>query len=371
MKTIIINEFRAFIRNPYYVGLLIIFPILLIYILGNFLEQVQVADTAIGTVHVQYYIEEKSENQTDIMPVLLEKYREGMEKEKTISFTKCADKEEGIKLLQEGKLDSFLVYESGILSLYEGTDILINNTVKSMVSGLVETRNTYTGIGTYNPISLSSITMKQDDFTVNNKLTASMSMLDYYAIAMAIMTAVLGCIVSSLTFSAERSYRTLNRLLIIPQSKFGVFTGKIISMIPQAALQIGLIMLVSSLLFKASYGDGILKYTLVFILLTLTSVTSSAIGALLGLIFKKSLVVELYAVTFLLLFFSGIYATSMAIEPLCNYLPPYIIRKAALSLTLFGENKQAVTVILVEIVMIVIVTMLGGWIFSRQKEVRE
>lgn len=371
MKTIIINEYKGFIRNPYYVALLIIFPIALIYILGSFLEQVEVSDTQIGTINIRYFIEKEENEQILTVEQLLDTYSHVMEGEDSITFLRISDREEGQRLLTQETVDAFLIYEKGMFTLYEGTNIIANSAAKSLLYSLIEGMKAYTGIGIGQTGHLGEEETKLQDYTVSNEMTTSMSMLDYYAIAMAIMTGFFSILSSSLAFSSERVNKTINRLSLSPMSRPGLFAGKILGLIPQAVLQIGILMVISIGVFKASYGNSLENIVLLFFLMTLTSITSGAVGVLLGLIFKRSLVGITFVITWIMLFFSGIFAMRMAISPLCTYLPPYIIRNAAISLTLFGEKNRTLTIIVIEMGVILLIILMGGWIFSKQREYRE
>ncbi len=378
MKNIILNEFKSFLRNPYLIFVLIIFPVVLVYILGSFLDEVQIADQAIGEVHLGYFI---SNNQVDeaeqIKAVQIRSLLETTDEklnEANVLFEEVSLKEDGLTLLEEQQVDAYLVYEAGSLKLYEGTDVYLNHTVRCMITGMLKQMHVYE-IAT-NSLKTSSVHFDEmqsanaKTYTVSKKLQTQMSMMDYYAIAMTIMTAFFGSIGSCMTFTDEKNSKTINRLIILPQNRFKLFAGKVVGLMPQAVFQVTVIMLVSSLVYGASYGKDLASNLLLFALFAGTSVTVSAIGILLSLIFKKSVVVFLFAMNWLLLFYSGIFAMEMAIKPLCDYLPPYILNQAAIKLSLFGESQEVWCIIGVELMIIMDVLILGGIIFSKKQEER-
>lgn len=378
MKNIILNEFKSFLRNPYLILVLIIFPVVLVYILGSFLDEVQTADQAIGEVHLGYFISKDQEDEAEQIKAvqirsLLENTKEKLNKANVI-FEEVSLKEEGLTLLQEQQVDAYLVYEAGSLKLYEGTDVYLNHTVKCMITGMLKQMHVYE-IAT-NSLKTSSFHFdemqlaNEKTYTVSKKLQTQMSMMDYYAIAMTIMTAFFGSIGSCMAFTDEKNSKTINRLIILPQNRFKLFAGKVVGLMPQAILQVTVIMLVSSFVYGASYGKDLASNLLLFALFAGTSVTVSAIGILLSLIFKKSMVVLLFAVNWLLLFFSGIFAMAMAIKPLCDYLPPYILNQAAIKLSLLGESQEVWCILGVELIVTMDVLVLGGIIFSKKQEER-
>ncbi len=378
MKNIILNEFKSFLRNPYLIFILIIFPVVLVYILGSFLDEVQSADQAIGEIHLGYFISKDQADEAEQIKAvqirsLLETTNEKLN-EANVLFEEVSLKEEGLTPLQEQQVDAYLVYEAGSLKLYEGTDVYLNHTVKCMLTGMLKQMHAYETAA--NSLKTSSIHFDEmqsanaKTYTVSKKLQTQMSMMDYYAIAMTIMTAFFGSIGSCMTFTDEKNSKTINRLIILPQNRFKLFAGKVVGLMPQAVLQVTVIMLVSSLVYGASYGKDLASNLLLFALFAGTSVTVSAIGILLSLIFKKSMMVLLFVVNWLLLFYSGIFAMEMAIKPLCDYLPPYILNQAAIKLSLFGESQEVWCIIGVELMIIMDVLILGGIIFSKKQEER-
>ena len=379
MKNIILNEFKNFLRNPYLVGFLIIFPTILVYIMGSFLEQVQTADETITSIHLGYYInEEKKDDKQyqEAMQVkgLLEETEKNLEGE-NILFEVLSSKEEAARLLEKGKLDAYLIYEQGKLKLYEGTKVYLNHTIKCIVNNMMGQIKAYEvvmeqGIGKGNQLEETISHQEVQSYTVSKKLASKMSMIDYYAIAMMIMTCFFGSLGACMAFTEERNSRTINRLITLPYNRFKIFAGKVIGLMPQAILQASVIMLVSTFIFGATYASDFSGNLLLFVAFTLTGIVVSAIGVLLSLIFKKSVVVPLFIVSWIMLFYSGNFAIGMAIKPFCNYLPPYQINQAVLDLTLFGKTEGIWWMIMIEMLIIMMVLVLGGIIFSKKQEER-
>ena len=379
MKNIILNEFKNFLRNPYLVGFLIIFPTVLVYILGSFLEQVETADETITSIHLGYYIcDEKKDDKQDIEAMqikgVLEETGKNIEGE-NILFEVLSSKEEAGRLFEKGELDAYLIYEQGKLKLYEGTEVYLNHTIKCIMNSMMGQIKAYEvamehGIGMGNQLEETISPQEVQSYTVSKKLASKMSMTDYYAIAMMIMTCFFGSLGACMAFTEERHSKTINRLITLPCNRFKIFAGKVIGLMPQAILQASVIMLVSTLIYDVTYASDFSGNLLLFVGFTLTGVAVSAIGVLLSLIFKKSVVVPLFIVSWIMLFFSGNFSMSMIIKPLCNYLPPYQINQAVLDLTLFGKTEGIWWMIMVEILIIMMVLVLGGIIFSKKQEER-
>lgn len=379
MKNIILNEFKNFLRNPYLVGFLIIFPTLLVYILGSFIEQVQTADQTITSIHLGYYIsDEKKGDEQDIEAIqikgLLQEAEKNLEGE-NIFFEVPSSKEEAARLLEKGELDAYLIYEQGKLKLYEGTEVYLNHTIKCIMNSMMGQIKAYEvameqGISMGNQLEETISPQEVQSYTVSKKLASKMSMIDYYAIAMMIMTCFFGSLGACMSFTEERHSKTINRLITLPCNRFKIFAGKVISLMPQAILQAIVIMLVSTLIYGATYASDFSGNLLLFVAFTLTGIVASAIGVLLSLIFKKSMVVPLFIVNWIMLYVSGNFTMSTIVKPLCNYLPPYQINQAVLDFTLFGKTKGIWWIMTIEILIIMMVLVLGGIIFSKKQEER-
>ena len=379
MKNIILNEFKNFLRNPYLVGFLIIFPTLLVYILGSFLEQVQTADQTITSIHLGYYISDEKKDdkqQVEAMQIkgLLEETEKHLEGE-NMFFEVLSSKEEAGRLFEKGELDAYLIYEQGKLKLYEGTEVYLNHTIKCIMNSMLGQIKAYEvameqEISKGNQLEKTISSKEIQSYTVSKKLASKMSMIDYYAITMMIMTCFFGSLGACMAFTEERNSKTINRLITLPYNRFKIFAGKVIGLMPQAILQASVIMLVSTLIYGATYASDFSGNLLLFVAFTLTGVAVGAIGVLLSLIFKKSVVVPLFIVNWIMLYVSGNFTMLAIVKPLCNYLPPYQINQAVLGFTLFRKTEGIWWMIMMEILIVMIVLILGGIILSKKQEER-
>lgn len=355
MKTIISNEFKSYIRDPFVLVVLVLFPLVMIYLLGNLVEQVQVADQTIGTIQIAYTSEElKLEQLFDNESLLFEEL----------------PKEEALRQLKLGKVVGYLNLSDATYSIYEGTSVIYNNVIKSLANGLLLQQEVYQTIQKNNVASIPNISVVAREYTEKKELEANMSMMDYYVIAMTIMTAMFSCLASSMTFTEERKNRTMNRLITSPMNKSKIFFAKCIGQLPFAMVQVGIILIFSKIFYETQYASSLHGNLILFVMLTLTAVVADVVGVIVSLIFQRSMAVVLFFVVWVMLLFSGCFAKAMTLEPLCNYLLPYQIRMAAFDLNLFGNVKPALCIIAFEIVLLVIMIFLGGFIFQKKEEER-
>lgn len=355
MKNIILNEFRKYLRNPFMIVTLILFPIIMIYLLGNLVENVQTADEPIGKMQIAYTAEQIDFNAPSIND--------------HVQFLPVSTKE-GLTLLYENQADGYFTVNLDGITLYDGSSVLKNSVVKGIINSFLVQKSVYESITKNNPTSLSTITMNEIDYTSKKDMSANMTMFDYYAIAMTIMTGVFSCLASSMIYTDERKNKTMNRLITSPMNKGKIFFAQCIGQIPFAMIQVGVTLIFSAVFFDAHYTTSLDGKLILFLLLMMTSVVFSIVGVVISLIFRKSMSVALFIISWVMLFFSGCFAKAMTLEPVCNFLPPYIVRQAAFDLNVFNHKAPAIRVIIAEILITIVVIAIGGWIFSKKQEER-
>ena len=371
MIRIIWNEFRMFIRNPYLVGLLVFFPVLFVYVLGSFLEGTQVFEKSLEQIEIEYQLDDKSplaESFTIFLEQSENNQENNQEKEDTFHFVKAKDQEQSLLRLGKQEIDLFLYFGETEVTVYEGMDLNKNRAVASFLNGLLQSQKSISSIVEVSPESLKNISFSESEYIENKKLKTSMSMFDYYLISMTILTAIFGNLATTLAFSEERQRKTIHRLLLLPKNRFSIFAGKVIGIMPQSILQIAVTFFVSIFIFDAHCGETVEDTVLVFCVLTLTAITSSAIGVLLGFLCKQFITVVVFLIDWTMLFVSGIYSIAMEVHPICDVMPAYIIKRDILRFTLFGDAQGIWNIIVVEIMVILFVLLLGGVLFAKKQE---
>lgn len=355
MKQIILNEFKSYIRNPFIVTVLVIFPIAMIFILGNLVEKVQVSDKVIGEVRIAYSADNLALEDMILMD--------------TVHVTKANEKD-AVSLLKNNEADAFLAMDVDGIRMYEGSSVLYNNVIKAIMNGLLFRQSVMSSIAQTSPQSLRNLSSSNGSYTETKPLDTEMSMFDYYVIAMTIMTATFSCLSASMAFTDERKNRTMNRLITSPMHKGRIFLAKCLGQIPFAIIQVGVVLIFSGVVYHTQFASTLSGKLILFLLLTLSAVVSDIAGVVISLIFRRSMAVFIFMIGWVMLLFSGCFAKAMTLEPLCNFLPPYRIRCAAFELNLFGNHAPALKTIGVELLLCIAMVAFGGLIFSKKQEER-
>lgn len=240
-----------------------------------------------------------------------------------------------------------------------------------MLNSFIAVSDTYYKIASTDPsLLMNTDTDTEKSFVEQDGLGVTRSMMDYYAVSMAVMMIFMShMIMGSTALKDEERIFTLQRLYLSPVGKVKLFFGKLIGTLPSAVIGNAVIMLFSVFVFGAKYCDSFVGNLILFLLFSCCSLATIAVGMLIGVLIKipaESIVIPL---TWALLFFSGSFSKQVFIEGLSDKLPPYIVQQAAFRLTLYGENNGALAVIAVSLAVTVAVSLIGAAIFRVKKSV--
>ena len=185
--------------------------------------------------------------------------------------------------------------------------------------------------------------------------------MDYYAVSMTVVIVFFGsCISGASTYGEEYDHNTINRLNAAPISRTAVYFGKILGHLPLVLVQIGTVMLVSTLFFGAHYCSTFGEDLLLFAMFVCSSLALLAVGVLLNLLFPKMQPwAVLMPVIWVMLFFSGVFQKDIAIEGVTEYLPSRVILSAAFDLTSFSRSGKAVSVCVWSLVIFAVMIVIG------------
>lgn len=340
MKSVIINQVRTFLRDGATVFFTLFFPSICTFFLGTFLEKIEVSDYTVGEVRIAYC----TENSNEFSAEAFEEFIKGMEKDGLFTAEKVSA--EKAKSVSE-EYSAAVMLEDFDITIYNGSDRVQNRTVKAIFDGYAQMTDSYMSVITVNPLAAANIGGDVGDGYVKQKdLGTSRSMMDYYAVSMAVMIVFFGsCMAGASVYNDEHNNCTIDRLTVSPVSKTKVYFGKIIGSMPMAVSQVAAIMLVSVLLFGAHYCNTLGGNLLLAAMLICCSLAALAVGVLFNLCLPKvPTQAVLMPVIWIMLFYSGAFAKDMHIDGFSEILPPYVINQAAFDLTVFSRPEKALRV---------------------------
>lgn len=353
MLSVILNEIRSCFRSGSTIFFSILFPSLCTFFLGTLLERVDVADSTVGELNVAYCVEDGGQAADAFEEFIL-----SLDKEEVINAEKITAGE----LENAAEKYSAAVYLNGSeITIYNGTNAVQNRTVKALIDGYNQTAAAYMSVAEVNPQALSGIQLSEDGYVQPHDFGRTRTMMDYYAVSMTVVIIFFGsCIAGASAYSDEHVNNTVSRLTAAPISKTAVYFGKILGHLPLVLVQVGTVMVVSTLFFGAHYCDTLGGNLLLFAMFVCSSLALLSLGILLNLLLPKMQPwAVLMPLIWVMLFFSGTFHKDGAIEGVSDYFPSRIILNASFDLTIFSRSGKAVSVIIWSLGIFALFIVLG------------
>lgn len=365
MLSIIMNEVRSFFRNGSNLFFTIFFPCACVFFLGTFLESVEASDEAVGELRLAYC----AEGGDRYSAAAFEGFIGALEDEGMLTAEKLrADEIDGF---DPENYSAAVELDGSDIVIHGGRDKIKNRTVKAIFDSYNWTAAAYRSVAAVDPGALADILITagsgaeggegSGSLVRHKDLGTNRSMMDYYAVTMTVMILFMGsCIGGAGAYESEYTNATIIRLDASPVSRTAVFFGKIIGSMPMVLVQILSVMLASTLLFGAHYCNGVPGNLLLAAMFMSASLAALSVGVLLNFLFPRiPSGFVLMPVLWLAMFFSGTFAMDIHVPGLTEYLPMYVIQRAAFDLTVFGKTNRAFCVIAVSLAVFAAMLVMG------------
>jgi ABC-2 type transport system permease protein len=345
-----------------------LFPVILVFLLGNLLGSMDKAEEAIGEIKIRYLIDTPDPYQIMSINTFIERAGDN----NNLIFEETKDLEEAKRLAGNNEITAVVVFTGSPMeiNIFEGTNNVKNRTVNAIINGFIQTNKSIGTIINTAPEALSGLDMKQEDYISQKDLGVSRTMIDYYAVSMVAMIGFMSCLVGAGAFVGERQNKTINRLIIAPQNRVLLFLQKILGMVPQVMLQITVIMLVSVIVFKAHYAATLVNNLYLFLLFMVVTLCMISIGAVIGIVIKANPMVVIMPVLWLMMFFGGTYSKEINVSGITDAMPVFRLQQAAFDLAIFGRYGKANSIMLISLLVMAFALALGAFLFSRKEEER-
>ncbi len=369
MFNIVVKETKEFFRDKTNLFFFLMFPVVLIFLLGNLLGSMDKAEEVIGSIRIMYQLDTQDQYQRMAVQSFIES---ASDTNSLLAFEEAEDIEEAKKLAGEDEIAAAVLFtgEPMEIKIYEGTNSTKNRAVNAIFNSFVETDKAVATVITLNPQILANLDSGEEEYVVQKDLGIERTMIDYYAVAMLAMICFMSILVGAGAFIGERRNKTINRLIITPQNRVSLFLQKILGMIPQVLIQIVIIMSISVIVFKAHYAATIEANLYLFLMFFVLTLCMVSIGAAIGVVLKAHPMGVIMPVLWIMMFFGGTYSKEMHIEGLTEAMPIYQIQEAAFDLTIFGHYGKANYVIIICSLVMIAALAMGAFLFSRKEEER-
>lgn len=366
MISIIHNKIRLFFRDKPSVFLSLIFPVIMIYLLGTILEDVEHAEDVISDVNVGWYVD------TDDFAYkgAINEFIDTVKDEELVKCTSIQSLDNSLERLKSNDLSAVvsITGNPAEVKIYNGTDQIANRTVNSIVSGFLVNYNAILSVAQTDPQLMTSVADTSNSKVTDKDFGKTRSMIDYYSVTMIVMVMLMVCTLSGADcFISEKSDKTLDRLTLAPIKPYKIFLAGVTGQLPQALIQTIVIMCVSVFVFGARYAQTFWQNILLFVCIIIISFSFNTFGVILGLICKKRPTPVLLTITWIMLFLSGCFVMEFTFKGISDFLPPYQIQTAIFELTDFGRPFPLIRVTAICIIAIAIMIVTGSVIINKKQ----
>lgn len=365
MLNIIKRDLKLIIRDKGGLFFIIVFPTLLVFILGNMLQSLDNADEGIDPIRMAYVVETTDPFATEA----IKSFTTALNENSMLELYETKDAAASQNMVNSGEIAALVRFTQPFsVELYEGFNSIQNRAIDSIFRGFTRQAGSLGVLAQTAPEKLMDAAnatatelVKQKDFGLNR------TMLDYYAVVMCVMIAFMGSSINgaSMIYDGKRD-GTIRRMLVTPKNRVSMYIQNLFGAMPQSLLQVGVIMLASVFLLGAHYANNFGDNLLLFALLVLCSLCVNAIGLLVGMAVNLNPMFFIMPILWLLMFFSGTFSKEIFIDGISNYSPVWLIQNAAFDLTIFGRGEKCLVAMLVCGIILVVATTIGALLFRRK-----
>lgn len=293
-------DFRLLTKNKLFYLKLILFPSILILILGTVFSD---SDSKVEAFDVAFYNAD-ADDQISLGDVLKDKAFKQDNLKEIINLKDVKSYDEGKRLIKEGEVAAFVYVPKGFTRAVmndEKTNIdLIGNNNKGINKNIVETvldsfsrsvktmsveqKEIVKQIHAANNTSkdkvekvINRLLNNNDisveiDKTATNNNTVSIDSMQYYSIAMVVMFSIMTAFVLVHGIVDERQNHTLFRIKSTPTLNIQYVLGKLIGIIFAILMQMAAVIFISRIIFQMNWGN-------LFDIFIITTVYAFAIGS--------------------------------------------------------------------------------------------
>lgn len=245
---------------------MILFPLVLIAILGAAFAGAFSNNIELNDVHVLYTIQGDQELATGFQTFLDE-----LKQEMGITFEKTTQAKEGIASIKDVKYSCYILLTENPqeIKIYKNERYHFEaNLLESLVSSFAGRYSTLAQIAQVNPSVLGKILADPAmDFVQPEPLDRKRQpgSLDYYAVTMLTLFMMYASLTGLWSIKNEQNFKTGNRMLCSPVTKPEILVGKAIGGLLVTIVQAGIVILFSKYFLKAYWGPDIAPILLILL----------------------------------------------------------------------------------------------------------
>ncbi len=281
---LIMKEFKVVIRDYKVNAIMILFPIVLIVILGSAFSGVFMDSVDVGNVHVLYLMELEEDIQNDAFIMAFADFKKEIVREVNIQFEEIEDIDVGVENIKENTCSAFLYFTGNPLKIqiYKNEKTPFKGSlVESVMDSFIRSYNAMSVIVMNSPQSMAMPELQEyKDFIQARSLDRNRQpgSTDYYTITMITLTLLYASLIGFWGIKDDLEQKTAARILCAPVNKYELLAGKVFGSILVTIVQILTVILFSKFVLKTYWGENLAAVAL--LLLTYCIMTISlGVGA--------------------------------------------------------------------------------------------
>ncbi len=285
---VILKEFKLNYRNLKANTLMVLFPIVLIAILGAAFTNVFDQTIKLGEVKVLYT--EVAGNSDQTFTNAFGSFRDAFAAELGMTFEKTEDVAKGMESIKDYEYSAYVQIsdEPREIKLYKNERYGFSGSLlESALDSFTKTYGAVSAIAVNNPSALQKLQgVGQGSYVEQLSLDKERQpgSLDYYAVTMLTMILLYASLTGFYSVREDVEQMTGSRILCAPVKKYQLLTGKVLGCIVVTVVQGLIVILFSKFILKAYWGEDMAT---VAMLLLAHSIMAVSMGVGLAYLFRN------------------------------------------------------------------------------------
>jgi ABC-2 type transport system permease protein len=272
-----VKEIIQILRDKRAMIMMVLFPMLLMTILGSALSGAFEGSSINLNTKIIYTIKGEGE-----LSKAFASYMDGI-KDMGIEFQSAKSEEEGLSSIKDATYSCYIKLDanSNKLELYKNERYDFSaNLIEGTLKFFVDKYNVIYEISKVNPSKINELTKnKHLDYVESLSLEKNSEprAKDFYAITMMTLIIMYSSLTGAYSIIGEKTRKTKDRIFISPTKKYEFFMGKLTGTVIVTMLQMIVLILFSKFVLRANLGENML-IVLAMVLVQITMAISIGIG---------------------------------------------------------------------------------------------
>lgn len=366
LLTLIKKEVIQFFRNKSAVVVMLIFPIVLILVLGSALNGLMSIDRNIFKNKTIYYCTNELENNKELK--IFYNFITAFEKDTDVNFISIDNKKKAIKNVNNNEAICFIDISNDNYNYYrnENRESSESKIFRNIYEQYLKKYTLLNSMKKSNPKKLSNLLSKEVRILLQNEGIGKeeINSFAYYTFAELVLIILYISSLTSTSMYKEKYLNTMTRMKISKANKLEIIVSKIAMGIIVGILQIIIVYFISSVFFKVNWGDNLLD---IFNVLICLVIFSSVFGIFISIICtdEKTCYTLSNVLLIIMGFLGGAYVPICLVKSvgitsfLCNVIPTYWANISLISLSYGIDSYYHYISIFISLSLSVILLTIG------------